>query len=268
LVLFFTSGVSPASLFPKHLFNQQSHQLLIRLLLVNFNIALCRGRSVVVVVVLRCHHHRRQSNRLAFWKDPRHNLLAQVSGTKSVVLFDPSQDTARRLYPVTSGLCTNTSQVNAAAPDLARFPLFKEAVGWHGDLAAGEMLYLPPRWWHYVASRSTSYSVSFWWGKAWDEANPPRPLGPLGVTHGKMHGATPGDAAVAAAAALGGGGGGAGAGGDGVGSGPDWPAVSTSGTSGDGDSAVAAEGAARSAAGRRRARPGLSLPPPRQTNAP
>uniref|UniRef100_A0A2P2L7T1 Transcription factor n=2 Tax=Rhizophora mucronata TaxID=61149 RepID=A0A2P2L7T1_RHIMU len=31
-------------------------------------------------------------------------------------------------------------------------------------LEEGEMLYIPPRWWHYVRSLTTSFSVSFWWG--------------------------------------------------------------------------------------------------------
>ena len=30
-------------------------------------------------------------------------------------------------------------------------------------LEEGEMLYIPPKWWHYVRSLSTSFSVSFWW---------------------------------------------------------------------------------------------------------
>lgn len=30
-------------------------------------------------------------------------------------------------------------------------------------LEEGEMLYIPPKWWHYVRSLTTSFSVSFWW---------------------------------------------------------------------------------------------------------
>ena len=30
-------------------------------------------------------------------------------------------------------------------------------------LSAGEVLYIPPRWWHFVEARETSFSVSFWW---------------------------------------------------------------------------------------------------------
>lgn len=30
-------------------------------------------------------------------------------------------------------------------------------------LGPGDMLYIPPRWWHYVQSTTPSFSVSFWW---------------------------------------------------------------------------------------------------------
>jgi len=124
------------------------------------------------------------------WTDPRHNLLAQVSGSKAVVLFDHAHSAS--LYPVAAGLCTNTSQVDAARPDLARFPRFASAPGWQGELRAGEMLYIPPLWWHYVASLTTSFSVSFWWGRKFDMTNPPRPAEGF---------ASPGEAAEAATAA-------------------------------------------------------------------
>lgn len=37
-------------------------------------------------------------------------------------------------------------------------------------LEEGEMLYIPPKWWHYVRSLTASLSVSFWWS---DEVNSP-----------------------------------------------------------------------------------------------
>jgi lysine-specific demethylase 8 len=53
--------------------------------------------------------------------------------------------------------------VDAEQPDLARFPLFGSAPYFELTLHAGDMLYIPPRWWHYLRSLSTSFSVSFWW---------------------------------------------------------------------------------------------------------
>jgi ribosomal protein L16 Arg81 hydroxylase len=30
-------------------------------------------------------------------------------------------------------------------------------------LEAGQMLFIPPGWWHYVQSTTVSFSVSYWW---------------------------------------------------------------------------------------------------------
>ncbi len=55
------------------------------------------------------------------------------------------------------------TQVDMDAPNSERFPDFEGLV--HADcvLEPGEMLYIPPKWWHYVKSLSVSFSVSFWW---------------------------------------------------------------------------------------------------------
>lgn len=94
--------------------------------------------------------------------DPYHNLLAQVVGAKAVRLFSPEQTPC--LYPH-RGLMRNNSRVDPKAPDLARFPLFAHARPLHCVLGAGEILYIPPLWWHHIESLSVSFSVSFWWGR-------------------------------------------------------------------------------------------------------
>ncbi|GLE01631.1 hypothetical protein PINS_up010465 [Pythium insidiosum] len=92
--------------------------------------------------------------------DPKDNLLCQVVGAKYVRLYAPSE--SEKLYPV-EGLLSNTSQVDVENPDLEAFPLFIDASYQDAVLQAGEMLYLPPRHWHFIRSLSTSFSVSFWW---------------------------------------------------------------------------------------------------------
>ncbi|XP_037080929.1 bifunctional peptidase and arginyl-hydroxylase JMJD5-like isoform X2 [Pollicipes pollicipes] len=92
--------------------------------------------------------------------DPKHNCLVQVFGCKYVQVFAPEE--AARLYPHEGALLHNTSRVDAERPDLVRFPLFAEARGWQTVLGPGEVLYMPPGWWHYVRSLSVSCSVSFW----------------------------------------------------------------------------------------------------------
>ena len=125
--------------------------------------------------------------------DPEHNLFCQVVGSKYVRLYAPAHTEA--LYPHPSGLCTNTSQACAPAPQGAsaarpaasssaarlpftagvwqvdffaadcdeRFPLFRSAPFVDVTLRGGEALYIPPGWWHFVQALSPSASVSFWW---------------------------------------------------------------------------------------------------------
>lgn len=95
--------------------------------------------------------------------DPFHNLLAQVVGKKRVLMVDHTLSNS--VYP-RPGLMTNTSAVDAANPDLDEHPLFKNAMPLvECELRKGEMLYIPPLFWHHITSLEVSFSVSFWWGK-------------------------------------------------------------------------------------------------------
>lgn len=94
-------------------------------------------------------------------RDEKCNLLAQVVGAKYIRLYHP--DMTHGLYPHTSHLLSTTSRVDVENPDLTEFPLFQNVTFSDCVLREGDMLYIPPMYWHYVRSLSTSFSVSFWW---------------------------------------------------------------------------------------------------------
>ncbi|KAM7279350.1 hypothetical protein ACFE04_006484 [Oxalis oulophora] len=94
--------------------------------------------------------------------DPHHNILAQVVGKKYIRLYPASL--SEELYPYSETMLCNSSQVDLDNIDEARFPKFQDSEFLDCILEEGEMLYIPPKWWHYVKSLTVSLSVSFWWG--------------------------------------------------------------------------------------------------------
>ena len=93
--------------------------------------------------------------------DPKHNFLAQVVGEKYIRLYAPEH--SEMVYPHEDCLLSNTSQVDVEEPDYERFPLLRQAPYVECILRPGDLLYIPPKHWHYVRSLSVSFSVSFWW---------------------------------------------------------------------------------------------------------
>lgn len=93
--------------------------------------------------------------------DPKHNLLCQVFGHKRIILAAPD-DTAN-LYAHENDMLANTSLIDAEHIDFEKFPLAANVKFYTLTLYKGEMLYIPPKWWHYVRSLDKSFSVSFWW---------------------------------------------------------------------------------------------------------
>ena len=98
-------------------------------------------------------------------RDPTHNLLVQVVGSKYVRLYAPSQERAMYLF-------ADPKRANAARADpraaleeahARRFPEFSRAPFSDAVLEPGDALYIPPGWFHYVQSVTSSFSVSFWW---------------------------------------------------------------------------------------------------------
>lgn len=91
--------------------------------------------------------------------DDKHNLLCQVMGEKLIILASPNE--AENLY-LYDGLLNNTCQVDPENLRTEEFPLTKNVKFYKLVLKAGEVLYLPKLWFHYVRSLTTSISLSFW----------------------------------------------------------------------------------------------------------
>ncbi|KAG5566229.1 hypothetical protein RHGRI_001989 [Rhododendron griersonianum] len=94
-------------------------------------------------------------------QDPHHNILAQVVGRKYVRLYCATL--SEELYPYSESMLKNSSQVDLDSMDVNKFPKVHDLEFMDCILEEGEMLYIPPKWWHYVRSLTKSLSVSFWW---------------------------------------------------------------------------------------------------------
>lgn len=97
-----------------------------------------------------------------------YNLAVQVWGRKRFTLFAPDQ--LAYLYPFpTRSRFGHFSRVNIEQPDVVRFPKFPQAQPIQCTLEPGEMLYIPPFWWHHVHSLDTAILLNYTWKLAWRE---------------------------------------------------------------------------------------------------
>ncbi|XP_056885730.1 tRNA wybutosine-synthesizing protein 5 [Takifugu flavidus] len=89
--------------------------------------------------------------------DVMDNLLAQVTGTKRVVLYSP-QD-ALHLY-----LSGDKSEVlDIDSPDLEQFPEFVKAKRYECVLEPGDLLFIPALWFHNTLAQQFGVGVNVFW---------------------------------------------------------------------------------------------------------
>jgi len=108
--------------------------------------------------------------------DSTHNLFAQISGAKKVILIPPGQSKLL-YYPCRDfGLNLHFSPVDVEHPDPKRHPRFARATPREITVRAGELLFIPATWWHYLRAIEPSISLNFWWNTPGTLLGPPRHL--------------------------------------------------------------------------------------------
>ncbi|MEN5033773.1 cupin-like domain-containing protein [Pseudomonas sp. TWI929] len=96
--------------------------------------------------------------------DLKDNIFLQVNGSKVVYLV-PFEDTPY-VYPYVDNIVN--SRIDCESFDMADFPKFMRATVYKVTMAAGDMLFIPRGWWHYVKSTTPSISVNHWFGEPVD----------------------------------------------------------------------------------------------------
>lgn len=95
--------------------------------------------------------------------DGFHNIFSQIRGRKRILLFPPSDYLS--FYPpldISQGV-PEYSKVNPDLVNLELFPKFPLQEKIEVILQAGEIIYIPPYWWHYVTALDENISLSFFY---------------------------------------------------------------------------------------------------------
>jgi Cupin-like domain len=102
--------------------------------------------------------------------DETSNIACVAAGERRFTLFPPEQIANLYIGPIGHAPTgTPISLVDPDAPDLALFPRFESAmkVARSALLGPGDAIYIPPLWWHHVASRKpVNLLVNYWWSSA------------------------------------------------------------------------------------------------------
>ena len=94
--------------------------------------------------------------------DGYHNFYAQLYGRKKFVMFRPTNWPGLYPYPFLHPSHAQ-AQVNLSeVSDVQKFPLLHKLESHEVILEPGDLLYMPPLWWHMVESVDVSISVNVW----------------------------------------------------------------------------------------------------------
>lgn len=102
---------------------------------------------------------------LTLHNDPYRNIIALFTGRKRVIMFPPEE--LPNIYPAPFDKRIGgvfASLVDVYNPDLAKFPLFSQALQKLkvAVVNPGEFLYMPPLWWHAVEGEGFNVGLNCW----------------------------------------------------------------------------------------------------------
>ena len=105
--------------------------------------------------------------RIAAHQDLPDNLACVAAGRRRVTLFPPDQLANLYIGPLDlTPAGQPISLVDFAAPDLARFPKFEEAMlhAQGAELEPGDAVFIPSLWWHHMEGLEPfNVLVNYWW---------------------------------------------------------------------------------------------------------
>jgi|GEM_PF-2860126 hypothetical protein len=104
-------------------------------------------------------------NKTLIHSDAIQNFLVQIHGEKEVILFPKNNGFVKPRSPFTGGRF-NFSQVGHLDEESAVVSSMKNTPSYEAYryvLGPGEVLYIPPGWWHQVSIESMSISVNYFW---------------------------------------------------------------------------------------------------------
>ena len=84
-------------------------------------------------------------------------LLCHFGGKKKVMLFPPEM--SKYMYHVPYSFSA-LFDVKFDAPDYVKYPALKHLKGVEAELNHGDVLYVPPGWWHYITYEEIGYSMA------------------------------------------------------------------------------------------------------------
>lgn len=110
----------------------------------------------------------RKGVRTRLHRDVYHNILAQLDGRKQFTILSPADDRYVYVQSVTASGGNKSPVTNAFNPDIAKYPRFRDASPIQIILEPGDVLYIPPYWWHETVALSHNAMINRWWRPSLD----------------------------------------------------------------------------------------------------